>query len=296
MGGIATFVPYSQPAFAKSSGQRVRASRSRRSPRVSSGTAISNGVAVMEPDGLSPCFTKRYGRRELTAGGRSATTVFRTGAPKSPARRVKEAGMGDVVRSELNANVRCVTLDNPGKNNALDRPAMAALGEMFRFADADDETRVVVLSGAGRAFCAGADLVAAQKSLRQGDGTPRSVQDGSSQDSEFNATIRALWSCRKPVIAAVNGVAAGFGCSLVLASDVRIASSAARLSLVFVKRGLALDGGASFFLPRLAGLNGLEMALTGDVVSAEEAARLGLVNRVVAEAEFRDHVARFAQK
>jgi 2-(1,2-epoxy-1,2-dihydrophenyl)acetyl-CoA isomerase len=137
--------------------------------------------------------------------------------------------MSDVVRSELRGNVRWVTLDNPEKKNALDRPAMAALGEAFRTADADGETRVVVLSGAGRAFCAGADLVAAQKSLRHGEGTPPSVQDGPSQDSEFNATIRALWNCRKPVIAAVNGVAAGFGCSLVLASDVRIASSAARL-------------------------------------------------------------------
>src|SRR5262249_50775317 len=213
---------------------------------------------------------------------------------KSPARRTKETAMNEVVRSELRGKVRWVTLNNPGKNNALDRPAMAALGEAFRTADADDETRVVVLSGAGRAFCAGADLVGAQKSVRKGEDTKPSVQEGSSQDSEFNATIRALWNCRKPVIAAVNGVAAGFGCSLVLASDVRIASSSARLSLVFVKRGLALDGGASFFLPRLAGLNGLEMALTGDVVSADEAARLGLVNRVVPEAEFRDYVVSFA--
>jgi len=204
--------------------------------------------------------------------------------------------MSDVVRSELRGNVRWVTLDNPGKNNALDRAAMAALGEVFRAVDADGETRVVVLSGAGRAFCAGADLVAAQKSLPQGEGTRQSAPEGASQDSEFNATIRALWNCRKPVIAAVNGVAAGFGCSLVLASDVRIVSSAARLSLVFVKRGLALDGGASFFLPRLAGLNGLEMALTGDVVSAEEAARLGLVNRVVPEGEFHGHVAACADK
>jgi len=204
--------------------------------------------------------------------------------------------MSDVVRSELRGNVRWVTLDNPRKNNALDRSAMAALGELFRAADADEESRVVVLSGAGHAFCAGADLVAAQKSLPQGGGTRQSAQEGASQDSEFNATIRALWACRKPVIAAVNGVAAGFGCSLVLASDVRIASSAARLSLVFVKRGLALDGGASFFLPRLAGLNGLEMALTGDVLSAEEAARLGLVNRVVPKEEFQDHVAACAAK
>ena len=138
--------------------------------------------------------------------------------------------------------------------------------------------------------------MAAQKSLRPEGAAPKSEAGSGSDDSEFNATIRALWNCRKPVIAAVNGIAAGFGCSLVLASDVRIASSAARLSLVFVKRGLALDGGASFFLPRLAGLNGLEMALTGDVVSAEEAARLGLVNRVVPEDELHDHVSAFAER
>jgi 2-(1,2-epoxy-1,2-dihydrophenyl)acetyl-CoA isomerase len=204
--------------------------------------------------------------------------------------------MSETVKSELRGRVRWVTLDNPEKKNALDRAAMAALGDAFRDSDADDDTRVVVLTGAGKAFCTGADLVAAQKSLRQEGAPPKTEQASGSDDSEFNATIRALWSCKKPVIAAVNGIAAGFGCSLVLASDVRIASSTARLSLVFVKRGLGLDGGASFFLPRLAGMNGLEMALTGDVVSAEEAARLGLVNRVVPEAELRDHVSAFAER
>jgi 2-(1,2-epoxy-1,2-dihydrophenyl)acetyl-CoA isomerase len=204
--------------------------------------------------------------------------------------------MSQIVRSELRGRVRWVTLDNPEKKNALDRAAMAALGDAFRASDADDDTRVVVLTGAGKAFCTGADLVAAQKSLRPEGAAPKSEAASGSDDSEFNATIRALWNCQKPVIAAVNGIAAGFGCSVVLASDVRIASSAARLSLVFVKRGLALDGGASFFLPRLAGLNGLEMALTGDVVSAEEAARLGLVNRVVPEAELHDHVSAFAER
>jgi 2-(1,2-epoxy-1,2-dihydrophenyl)acetyl-CoA isomerase len=204
--------------------------------------------------------------------------------------------MAQTVRSELRGRVRWVTLDNPEKKNALDRPAMAALGDAFRASDEDDETRVVVLTGAGKAFCTGADLVAAQKSLRQDAAAPKSESPGASDDSEFNATIRALWNCRKPVIAAVNGIAAGFGCSLVLASDVRIASSAARLSLVFVKRGLGLDGGASFFLPRLAGMNGLEMALTGDVVSAQDAALLGLVNRVVPETEFLDHVSAFAER
>ena len=93
------------------------------------------------------------------------------------------------------------------------------------------------------------------------------------------------------MIGAIDGIAAGFGCSLALACDVRIASSAARLALIFVKRGLALDGGASFFLPRLAGLSGLEMALTGDVVDARTAADWGLVNRVVPDHQLDDAVA-----
>src|ERR1051326_4540764 len=128
---------------------------------------------------------------------------------------------------------------------------MAALGGAFRASDADDETRVVVVTGAGKGLGTGADLVAAQKSLRPEGAAPKSEAASGSDDSEFNATIRALWNCRKPVIAAVTGTAAAFGASLALRSDVRIPSSAARLSLVFVKRGLAPDGGASFFLPRL---------------------------------------------
>src|SRR5581483_4128393 len=99
----------------------------------------------------------------------------------------------------------------------------------------------------------------------------------------FNATIRAIWNLPKPVIAAVGGAAAGFGCSLALAADVRLASAVARFSLIFVKRGLTVDGGASYFLPRLAGLRGMEMALTGDMLDADEACRLGLVNHVLPE-------------
>jgi 2-(1,2-epoxy-1,2-dihydrophenyl)acetyl-CoA isomerase len=112
----------------------------------------------------------------------------------------------------------------------------------------------------------------------------------------FNATIRAVWNLPKPVIAAVGGTAAGFGCSLALAADIRLASSTARFSLIFVQRGLTLDGGASYFLPRLAGLRGIEMALTGELVHAEEALRLGLVNKVIPEGEFRTQVAEYAER
>lgn len=205
--------------------------------------------------------------------------------------------MSSTVKSEIRRAVRWVTLDDPASKNALDRAAMTALGDQFREADGDDRTRVVVLTGAGKAFCTGANLVAAQTNLPAAEKAPRDAAAAKDDDdSEFNATIRALWSCKKPVIAAVNGIAAGFGCSLVLASDVRIASSAARLTTVFVRRGLGLDGGASFFLPRLAGLAGLEMALTGDILGAEEAYRLGLVNRVVPAEELLTHVTEYAER
>jgi len=105
-----------------------------------------------------------------------------------------------------------------------------------------------------------------------------------------------IWNLPKPVIAAVGGVAAGFGCSLALATDIRLASSAARFSLLFVKRALTLDGGASYFLPRLAGLRGIEMALTGEMVNAEEAWRMGLVNRVIPQEEFRAQVEEYAER
>jgi 2-(1,2-epoxy-1,2-dihydrophenyl)acetyl-CoA isomerase len=105
-----------------------------------------------------------------------------------------------------------------------------------------------------------------------------------------------VWNLGKPVIAAVGGIAAGYGFSLALAADVCLASSEARFALSFVRRGLALDGGASFFLARRAGLRGMEIALTGDVIGAAEAERLALVNRVIPAAEFEAQVAAAADQ
>jgi len=202
--------------------------------------------------------------------------------------------MSEVITSERRGAVRWVVIDNPTKKNALNREQMIELVDAMNEAGADPETRAIVLRGAGSAFCTGADLAAAKGTLpKKGSSAPAPGED---RDAEFNIAIRTIWNLEKPVIAAVSGIAAGFGCSLALACDVRIASSAARFSLIFVKRGLALDGGASFFLTRLAGLSGLEMALSGDVIRADEALRLGLVNRVVPEAEFDAHVVEYAER
>lgn len=184
--------------------------------------------------------------------------------------------------------VRWLTLNRPERHNALDRDTILALKAALLESGHDEETRVVVLTGAGTAFSSGADLRAARDT--RAPAHEDVLEDG------FNATIRAIWHLPKPVIAAVNGTAAGFGCSLALAADVRLASAAARFSLIFVRRGLTLDGGASYFLPRLAGLRGMELALTGDLIDAEEAYRLGLVNRVFPAQEFHSQVAAYAER
>ncbi len=196
--------------------------------------------------------------------------------------------MSGVVLSEKRGHVHWLSINRPERQNALDRETILALRDQLTESERDTETRVVVLTGIGNAFCSGADLRASQSS--QGPPNEDLLEEG------FNATIRAIWNLPKPVIAAVNGVAVGYGCSLALAADIRLACASARFSLIFIRRGLTVDGGASYFLPRLAGMRGLEMALTGDMVNTEEALRLGLVNRVIADADFEASVAAYAER
>src|SRR5215510_10065602 len=151
--------------------------------------------------------------------------------------------MSGVVLSEKRGQVHWLSINRPERQNALDRETILALRDQITESGKETETRVVVLTGIGSAFCSGADLRASQSP--QGPPNEDLLEDG------FNATIRALWNLPKPVIAAVNGVAAGYGCSLALAADIRLASASARFSLIFIRRGLTVDGGASYFLPRL---------------------------------------------
>lgn len=190
--------------------------------------------------------------------------------------------------SERQTRVRWITINRPERHNALDRETILTLRDAIIESGKDEDTRVVVLTGAGKAFSSGADLRAARES--------QSPEGEDLLEVGFNAAIRAVWNLPKPVIAAIDGAAAGYGCSLALATDVRLASSVARFSLIFVKRGLTVDGGASYFLPRLAGLRGMEMALSGDIIGAEEAFRLGLINRVLPEGDFRAQVADYAER
>jgi 2-(1,2-epoxy-1,2-dihydrophenyl)acetyl-CoA isomerase len=180
--------------------------------------------------------------------------------------------------------VQWITIDRPERRNALDRDTMMRLREAIVKGGHNPTVRVLVLTGAGGAFSAGADLKA--------NAEVRGEED--LIEGYYNPVIRAIRRARKPVIAAVDGVATGYGCSLALACDIRLASARARLSLIFIKVGLGFDGGASYFLPRLVGLRAYELGFTGEMVEAAEAERIGLVNHVYPEEGFNDRVQAFA--
>jgi 2-(1,2-epoxy-1,2-dihydrophenyl)acetyl-CoA isomerase len=153
-------------------------------------------------------------------------------------------------------------------------PLKEALIEAFGRAAGDRSVRVVVLTGEGRAFCAGQDL---RERLEPG-AVPLDVE----LRERYNPLILAMWRLDKPIIGAINGVAAGAGASLAFACDMRIASDRASFILAFGRVGLIPDSGATWFLPRLVGLaRATELALTTDSLSATEAERIGLVSRVV---------------
>lgn len=174
-----------------------------------------------------------------------------------------------------------VTLDRPDKLNAIDWRMWEELAALWRALEEDDDVRVVVLTGAGRGFCAGLDLEAAV-------GLPGMTVPEMMRGQEMGAqVIASLKRLPKPVIAAVNGPAAGGGLALALASDVRLASTQARFGVAFIRLGLsACDVGVSWLLPRVVGLgHASELMLTGRVVDAAHAERIGLANRVVAPDE-----------
>lgn len=180
----------------------------------------------------------------------------------------------DGLRVEVGGPVATLTLDRPEALNALTAPVKVALREALESIAADPAVRAVILTGAGRAFCAGQDLAEREAP----DAEPLDVE----VRERYNPVVRALRSMPQPVIAAVNGVAAGAGASLAFACDLRIAAEGARFVLAFGRIGLVPDSGASWFLPRLVGpARAAEIALVGDPVDAAEALRIGLVSRVV---------------
>lgn len=182
--------------------------------------------------------------------------------------------MVDGLRVDVDGGVATLTLDRPDALNALTVPVKEALRDTLVAIAADRAIRSVILTGAGRAFCAGQDLAERERP----DAAPLDVE----LRERYNPIVRALRSMGQPVIAAVNGVAAGAGASLAFACDLRIVAADARFVLAFGRIGLVPDSGATWILPRLIGsARATELALVGDPVSAEEALRIGLVHRVV---------------
>jgi len=182
----------------------------------------------------------------------------------------------ETIHYERAAGVVRVTLDRSARKNAVNEQMWVELRAAFETMAADGDDRVLVITGAGDAFCSGADLSGAEDSDRHHLARMRIIGDA----------CLALHRIPKPTIARVNGVAAGAGLNLALACDLIVASSDARFSEIFARRGLSVDFGGSWVLPRLVGLHrAKELVLLADIIDAAEAERLGLVNRVVAPEE-----------
>jgi 2-(1,2-epoxy-1,2-dihydrophenyl)acetyl-CoA isomerase len=177
----------------------------------------------------------------------------------------------------LDNDVAWVTMNRPEQRNAMNAEMRDELIDVLGDARTNADIRCLVLTGSGKGFCTGADLSGPRGQTPSGPGASREVMKGSSQ-----RLLRALWDLEKPVVAAVNGVAAGLGAHLAFASDFVIAADEARFIEVFVRRGIAVDAGGAFLLPRLIGLQkAKELVYFGDDLSAAEAARIGLVSQVV---------------
>jgi enoyl-CoA hydratase/carnithine racemase len=181
------------------------------------------------------------------------------------------------IRYEVTDGVLTITLDRPERLNAFTPTMARELIEAFDRADADDDVRVVVVTGAGRGFCAGADLGAGgetfdSRSRQEGDGIPR---DGGGQ-----VALR-IFDAVKPVIAAINGPAVGVGITMTLPMDIRLAAEGARMGFVFTRRGIVPEACSSWFLPRIVGISrAMEWVATGRVFDGQEALGAGLVRSV----------------
>ena len=188
------------------------------------------------------------------------------------------------LRIERRDHVAWVTLDRPEALNAMNRALVRELRAFFSGLAEDRETRVVILRGAGRAFCAGLDLKESASADSANDG---SVQAGLRAQRRISELVIMMRRAPQPIIACVHGAACGGGFALALGADVRLAGQSARMNAAFIRIGLsACDVGVSYFLPRMVGASvAAELLLTGNFIDAARAERIGLVSRVVPDDE-----------
>jgi len=191
-----------------------------------------------------------------------------------------QAAGGPMVLQSVQDGVALLVMNRPDRLNSLNNELAVALNEALARVAEDSSVRVVVLTGAGRAFCAGADLSGGTETF-DGAQRGRPAPDGEHRDGGGLVALR-IFDLKKPVIAAINGPAVGFGVTMTLPMDIRIASSTARLGFVFARRGVVPEACSTWFLPRLVGMpRAAEWVYTGRVFDAEEARAGGLVSRVV---------------
>ena len=197
----------------------------------------------------------------------------------------------DKLLIEHQNNITTLTINRARVKNAVDAETMIALGDAIKTCDEHSTTRVVVITGAGGAFSSGADITMAM----QGGVTPANVY--SVLTDAYAPALHAIRACPWPVIAAVDGMAAGIGCDLALTCDLRLVSERGAFAELFIRVGLVPDGGGTYLLPRLVGLGkALEMMFTGETVSAQEALSLGLANKVYPTETFYESVRTYAEK
>ncbi|MEU7334996.1 enoyl-CoA hydratase-related protein [Streptomyces sp. NPDC007074] len=212
------------------------------------------------------------GSRETTRSHEPAGSRGTAGPPRS-----SDGSAGSSIRHAIGNGVAWITLDRPETMNALTWDQRERVIALLASASADPDVRAVVITATGRGFCAGADLRGAPAAGGRIPGdVARTLRLGAQR------LVAAVLDCEKPVIAAVNGTAAGLGVHLALACDLVIAAEPARFIEAFVRRGLVPDGGGAYLLPRLVGpQRAKELMFFGDALTAGDAERLGLVNRVV---------------
>lgn len=184
------------------------------------------------------------------------------------------------INYDVQDNILTLTMNRPDKLNAFTQVMLEEMLDALDRADADDDVRVIIVTGAGRGFCAGADLSAGADAFDTNKRPDK--KDGPHRDGGGLLSLR-LYDCRKPVIAAVNGAAVGVGATMQLPMDIRIASEKARFGFVFARRGIVPEACSSWFLPRVVGIaKALEWSYSGRVFNADEALSGGLVSEVVA--------------
>ena len=207
----------------------------------------------------------------------------------------------ETIKYEVKDKILTITLNRPDRLNAFTGQMMNDLISAFDSASNDDEVRVVIVTGEGRGFCAGADLGAGEATFNR-DKNPRVKKTDDQENLEWlrdggGRTTLAIYDCSKPIIAAINGPAVGVGVTMTLPMDIRLASEEAKFGFVFARRGLVPEAASSWFLPRIVGISkSLEWTFSGKVFDAEEALKGGLIRSVHSKDSLLDEAKKIANE